>query len=169
MASSGSAGGAGSLATLSALRAPVPGLAPLADPGPAAAREDLLFRERAFWLFATGHRLGDLRRLVRQYGRDASAVFPVGSFIKGGTFGDDVNFPVSQAERNNPEFHGCLNRDAWRDGLHDQNDHHQHHAAAPDLSRRRRGGVPAHASSRPLARRRTRHDCGAPRVSHFDP
>ena len=30
---------------------------------------DLLFSERAFWMFATGHRLGDMRRLIRQYGR----------------------------------------------------------------------------------------------------
>jgi len=35
------------------------------DPGTQVGREDLLFRERAFWLFATGHRLGDLRRLAR--------------------------------------------------------------------------------------------------------
>ena len=34
-----------------------------------SSRVDLLFRERAFWLFATGERLGDLRRLVNQYGR----------------------------------------------------------------------------------------------------
>src|SRR5205807_2635254 len=47
------------------------GLAVLADPGTAAGRVDLMFSERAFWLFATGHRLGDLRRLVRQYGRTA--------------------------------------------------------------------------------------------------
>ncbi|HEX6134868.1 MAG TPA: tetratricopeptide repeat protein, partial [Longimicrobiales bacterium] len=37
-------------------------LAPLQDPGSPAARVDLLFQERAFWLFLTGHRLGDLRR-----------------------------------------------------------------------------------------------------------
>jgi len=105
------AGGAGFLGTLNDLRATV-GLGALADPGSAAARADLLFRERAFWLFATGHRLGDLRRLVRQYGRSADSVFPVGAFIKGGEYGDDVNFPISQAERNNPQFQGCLNRDA---------------------------------------------------------
>ena len=44
-------------------------LAALADPGTPAAREDLMFRERAFWLFGTGHRLGDMRRMIRQYGR----------------------------------------------------------------------------------------------------
>lgn len=100
------------LATLNALRTTVTGLAPLADPGTAAGREDLLFRERAFWLFSTGHRLGDLRRLIRQYGRSESQVFPTGDFAEGGQYGHDVNFPVPQAERNNPNFTGCLNRAA---------------------------------------------------------
>jgi hypothetical protein len=88
------------------------GLTPLADPGTAAARVDLMFSERAFWLFATGHRLGDLRRLIRQYGRPANSVFPTGPFHKGGNYGGDVNFPVPQAEQNNPNFHGCLDRNA---------------------------------------------------------
>ena len=34
------------------------GLDPLSTPGDLTAATDLLFRERAFWLFATGHRLG---------------------------------------------------------------------------------------------------------------
>jgi hypothetical protein len=98
------AAGGGWLATLNALRAAEPGLAPLADPGTAAARVDLLFRERAFWLFGTGHRLGDLRRLVRQYGRAAGTVFPSGAYVKGGEYGADVSFPVPQAEENNPSY-----------------------------------------------------------------
>ena len=65
---------------------------------------DVLFRERAFWLFGTGHRLGDLRRLIRDYGRSADDVFPVGTWWKGGEYGADVNFPVPQAEENNPNF-----------------------------------------------------------------
>jgi hypothetical protein len=100
------------LGTLNALRAMVTGLAPLSDPGTQTGRVDLLFRERAFWLFGTGHRLGDMRRLVRQYGRPVSAVFPTGEYPKGGQYGPDVNFPVSQSEENNPKFHACLNRDA---------------------------------------------------------
>jgi hypothetical protein len=92
------------LATLNALRARAAGLAPLADPGAAAARQDLLFRERAFWLFGTGHRLGDLRRLVRQYGRSAESVYPTGAFVKGGEYGTDVSFPVPQSEENNPSY-----------------------------------------------------------------
>ena len=98
-------------ATLNGLRATV-GLGQLADPGTDAARVTLLFRERAFWMWGTAHRLGDLRRLVRQYGRDQSTVFPSGAYHKGGTYGSDVNFPVSSDERNNPKFTGCIDRSA---------------------------------------------------------
>jgi hypothetical protein len=90
------------LQMLNAARATKVGLAPLADPGTTVARENLLFRERAFWLFGTGHRLGDLRRLIRQYGRAADAVFPIGVASKGTPYGSDVNFPIPQAEQNNP-------------------------------------------------------------------
>jgi hypothetical protein len=96
-----------------------PALQPLADPGTQVGREDLHFRERAFWLYLTGHRLGDLRRLVRQYGRSAATVFPGGGGAqyvidgnnKGGVFGSEVNIPVSFDETNNPSFTACLNRD----------------------------------------------------------
>jgi hypothetical protein len=97
--------------TLNALRALVAGLDPLTDPGTAAGREDLVFRERAFWLFGTGHRLGDMRRLMRQYDRPEASVFPTGPYLKGGVYGPDVNFPVTQAEENNPRFTGCIDRD----------------------------------------------------------
>ncbi|MFA6168172.1 MAG: RagB/SusD family nutrient uptake outer membrane protein [Gemmatimonadaceae bacterium] len=93
---------AGSLATLNALRTTVAGLAPLADAGTTAARVDQLFRERAFTLFGRGTRTGDMRRLIRQYGRTASAVFPTGTWHKGGNYGTDVNFPIPFAETNNP-------------------------------------------------------------------
>jgi hypothetical protein len=56
----------GALQRLNALRATTPGLAPLTLQPTTAGQVDQLFRERAFWLFATGHRHGDLRRLVRQ-------------------------------------------------------------------------------------------------------
>lgn len=103
------------LPVLNALRAGV-GLAPLSDPGTAAARVDQLFRERAFWLFSTAHRLGDLRRLVRQYGRGAESVFPSGPYLKGGSYGDDVSLPIPVEEDNNPlvaELRtGCIDRGA---------------------------------------------------------
>ena len=98
-------------ATLNALRAGE-GLSALTDPGSEIARTNLLFRERAFWMWGTSHRLGDLRRLIRQYSRPANSVFPTGDYHKGGEYGNDVNFPVSSDERNNPKFTGCIDRDA---------------------------------------------------------
>jgi hypothetical protein len=93
------------------LRATV-GLAALADPGTSAGRVDLHFRERAFWLFLTGHRHGDLRRLVRQYGRSSEAVFPTGAWRDGLTYGTATNMAPGNEARNNPKYNGCLNRDA---------------------------------------------------------
>jgi hypothetical protein len=102
----------GWLATLNQLRADS-GMTALADPGTDDGRVDLLFSERAFWLFATGHRLGDMRRLIRQYGRDPESVFPTGTYFRGGVYGPDVNLPVPQLEQvQNPNFDGCLNREA---------------------------------------------------------
>ena len=108
------AGGTNWLVILNDLRlnGGVAGLAPLVDPVTPAARVNLLFRERAFWLFGTGHRLGDLRRLIRQYNRGAETVFPTGIFHKGGNYGTDVNIPVPFDEENNPNFTGCTNRNA---------------------------------------------------------
>jgi starch-binding outer membrane protein, SusD/RagB family len=90
-------------------------LDPLPAPGNLDAAVDQLFSERAFWLFATGHRLGDMRRLIRQYGRDAETVFPTGDWFKGGlSYGTDVNLPLPRREQNNPNLpntpSGCLDR-----------------------------------------------------------
>jgi starch-binding outer membrane protein, SusD/RagB family len=76
----------------------------LADPGTPEARLDLLFREKAFWTFSRGQRLGDLRRLIRDYNRLPSNTFPEGTHYRGGTYGTDVNLPVPQQEENNPNF-----------------------------------------------------------------
>jgi len=100
----------GWLAIHNALRAapPVVGaitpavLPALADPGTAAGRVSLHFREKAFWTFSRGQRLGDMRRLIRQYGRTEATVFPTGVHFRGGNYGSDVNLPVPQAEQNNP-------------------------------------------------------------------
>lgn len=87
------------------------GMTDLVAPGNATAATDLLFRERAFWLFATGHRLGDLRRLIRQYGRAPNTVFPNGFYYKGGLiYGSDVNLPLPRTETNNPKVKDCLDR-----------------------------------------------------------
>jgi hypothetical protein len=72
----------------------------------------LFFREKAFWTFGRGQRLSDDRRQVRQYGRTQDQVFPVGSFFKGASYGTDVNFPVTDNEKTNPNFQGCIDRKA---------------------------------------------------------
>ena len=94
-----------STAALLSLRGYAAGsLAPLTLQDTPAAQVDQLFKERAYWLFLTSHRLGDLRRLVRQYGRTVNSVFPNGPYFKGGTYGTDVNVPVPFSEQNNPNY-----------------------------------------------------------------
>jgi starch-binding outer membrane protein, SusD/RagB family len=104
-------GFAGVTAALNALRQGI-GLPDLPNAGSRDEAIDQLFSERAFWMFATGHRLGDMRRLIRQYGRTADQVFPTGDYLKGGAYGDDVNLPIPVEERNNPNSNGCLDRNA---------------------------------------------------------
>ena len=111
------AGAGGTLAILNALRANenIGALAPAAT---AAAQVDQLFSERGFWLYLTGHRLGDLRRLSRAttaggYGRNSESVFPTGTYTGrgGGVYGPDVNFPIPIEESNaNPNVTGCIDR-----------------------------------------------------------
>ncbi len=100
------------LGLLNALRVPVPGLAPLAPQATEAARVDQLMRERAFWLFASGHRHGDLRRLVRQYHRERESVFPTGPYRSGLFYDGEVTFPQHRLETGNPLFTGCFDREA---------------------------------------------------------
>jgi hypothetical protein len=104
-------------ALLNTLRATgiTPAMAPLAAaPTTQAAAVDMLFSERAKWLWLTGHRLGDMRRLIRQYGRTANTVFPIGTlqYRPSDTYGTDVNFIVPFPEKNNPLFTGCIDRNA---------------------------------------------------------
>jgi hypothetical protein len=103
------------------------GLPSLSDPGTDSGRVSLMFRERAFWLFGTGTRLGDLRRLIRQYGRDQSTVFPTGPYAPTHqshlptaipNYGTDVSLTVPtpagaatsgiQAIETNPNYKGCI-------------------------------------------------------------
>jgi hypothetical protein len=72
---------------------------------------NLHFREREFWLWLSGHRLGDLRRLTHApYNRGGETVFPTGAYFKGGVYGTDYNFPVPFDETNNPNFTQCIDR-----------------------------------------------------------
>src|SRR5262249_40014105 len=93
----------------------------LSDPGPAVAapdtnrlREDLLFRERALWLYLTAHRQGDLRRLIRQYNRPPDAVYPTGSYPGAtGAYGTEITWPVPASEQTlNPRYTGCVHHNA---------------------------------------------------------
>ena len=90
----------------------VAAMAALPTPGSRDAAISLFFREKAFWVFGRGQRLGDLRRLIRQYGRTQDQVFPVGQYYKSGTYGNDVNLPVTDNELTNPNFKGCIDRNA---------------------------------------------------------
>jgi len=88
-------------------------LPPLAVPTTAADAEKLYFREKAFWTFSRGQRLGDLRRLIRFYpGHTPENTFPVGEHYRGGEYGSDVNMPVPTDELTNPNFTGCIDRNA---------------------------------------------------------
>jgi hypothetical protein len=90
----------------------------LSDPGSSSgdsARVALTFQERAYWLFLTGHRQGDLRRLLRQYKtiyKSQDQVYPTGPYTAPGTgvYGGDVTAAISNAEFTNPKYHGCIDR-----------------------------------------------------------
>lgn len=112
------AGNAGEFQSIhNALRATLndPDVGPiLSDTMSAEEQVDFHFRERALWMWLTGHRMGDMRRLVRQYDRNPETVFPTGEYPRPQftTYGDDVNFPVPFEETNNPNFESCIDRNA---------------------------------------------------------
>lgn len=103
------------IAILNTLRANEvsPALPALADPGTLDAQVDLLYSERAFWLYNTGRRLGDLRRLIHNYGRASETVFPTGAFPSGGTYGSATSIPfiLASQQQSNPKITmGCTTR-----------------------------------------------------------
>ncbi len=101
-----------------------PRLPPLDDPGvgpipqgttPADVRRSLMFRERAAWLFLTGHRQGDLRRLIRQYRRSVREVYPTGTYPIQTLFprySDNVTLPIPESEKVNRYSVGSFDRAA---------------------------------------------------------
>jgi hypothetical protein len=106
---------------LNALRASgppvVPAMAAGSKPADHNGMVDLFFKERAFWLWLTGHRLGDQRRLVRNYARGAETVFSSGelgtpylmtTIPVAGEYGTSTAITIPFQERNNPNFQGCL-------------------------------------------------------------
>ena len=75
----------------------------------AAQARAIFFREKAFWQFARGERISDLRRLMSQYGQTAAQTWPTGNYPKGGLYGANVALPVPQnagngSETSNPLF-----------------------------------------------------------------
>lgn len=104
-------GNPGWITTLNNARATI-GLAPLVPAATPAGQQDQLFRERAFWMYLTAHRLGDMRRLIRQYGRGAETVYPTGPYFKGGAYGTDVVLLPAVEENNNPNWTGCTDKKA---------------------------------------------------------
>jgi hypothetical protein len=104
--------GTGWLGILNTLRATgiTPAMAPLADPGSFDARVNMLFRERAFWLYGTGHRMGDLRRILRQYGRSEAQTWPKGVYKAGVSYGNEVVFILTLSEQANPNVRVCADK-----------------------------------------------------------
>lgn len=110
--------------------APVPDVTPtsypsaLVDSGTASGRLSTLMAERAYWMFATGHREGDLRRLLRPpynappYSRRDNNTYPTGSYSwpnlydlnpVSTTYGTDVVAMPARAEQQyNHLYHGCI-------------------------------------------------------------
>lgn len=90
-----------------------PALPDLVDPGSDDARVDLVYHERAYWLYLTGRRLGDLRRLITVYGRGAETVFPTGAYPLGGQYGTATSIPfifAANATGNPYLTTGCTSR-----------------------------------------------------------
>lgn len=96
----------------------VEGLRPLTLPATPDEQRKLLFAERAAWLFLTGSRQGDLKRLVRKYGLDREVVYPTGvytvkdigtgSTVYQDVYGTDISFGIGKAEqRINNKYKGC--------------------------------------------------------------
>lgn len=84
------------------------------DPGTEVGRIDLLFKERAYTLYLTGRRLGDMRRMVNQYRRSMNDVYPVGPvegvvfevYGSNYVFVPEISF-TGREETYNPLYNGC--------------------------------------------------------------
>ena len=128
----------GWLADVNALRAAGPstylnlatGLPSLTDPGTDSGRVSLMFRERAFWLFGTGTRLGDLRRLDPAVRAGSEHGVPDGAVRA------DASEPTADAD---PELWDGCGSDA-ADASERYPDHQPEVQGAASRRRRRREG-----------------------------
>lgn len=84
-----------------------PTLAALTDPGTQLGRLQLLFKERAYWLYVTAHRLGDMRRLSRAGGGTAGGFVANGLSAYGDLTGGQASvYPVGVYPYSNPTSYG---------------------------------------------------------------
>jgi hypothetical protein len=104
------------LTILNTLRATAitPEMSPIVSAPPTTAEQvDLIYSERAFWLYLTGRRLGDERRLIRNYGRTPASVFPTGPYPLGHVYGSSTAIPFVFANQRlaNPNITtGCTTK-----------------------------------------------------------
>ncbi len=68
---------------------------------------DYHFTERALWLYSSGHRHGDMRRLISKYNRNLEDVFPWGTSIQNIEYSSTIAFLIPQSEANNPNYVNC--------------------------------------------------------------
>jgi hypothetical protein len=90
-------------------------LPPLVDSLTPVKRLTQLMSERAYWMYATGHRQGDLRRMMHLY--DVDDVYPTGTYAsaayggKSTIYGSDVvALPGRSEQQFNPKYKGCFDR-----------------------------------------------------------
>ena len=96
---------------LESLRSTKPGITlPLTDltGGTKEAQILQLLTERAFWLYLTGHRLGDWRRVVRPTGLGGAYAFPIFDvYPTGPNISNTLEFPTPLLTDPNPNYKAC--------------------------------------------------------------
>ncbi|HWZ58842.1 MAG TPA: hypothetical protein VNW46_07655 [Gemmatimonadaceae bacterium] len=81
------------------------GLGALPNVGGGGTQAEILqlLDERGFWMWVTGHRIGDWRRVVRNYGFPIGSVFPTGTH-EFGSMQNIFSFPTSLTTNANPNY-----------------------------------------------------------------
>jgi starch-binding outer membrane protein, SusD/RagB family len=100
---------AGGKAILDGLRGTV-GLGPLPDSSAAGPKAEIqqLLTERAFWMYVTGHRLGDWRRVLRPPYSAPPYSFVINDVYAGGTqLSTTLELPTPQTVNPNPNYVPC--------------------------------------------------------------
>jgi len=89
------------------------GLAPLAAAATPKAQMQQLLTERAYWMWVTGHRLGDWRRVLRPpynqapFSFVAGDVYPFGTSEFGPVISTSLEFPTPLYTNANPNYKAC--------------------------------------------------------------